>query len=54
MIGLKVNVSKSEMVLIGEVNNVHTLARILGYRAGSLPMIYLGMPFGVSHKSLFI
>ena len=54
MIGLKVNVSKSEMVPIGEVNNVHTLARTLGYRAGSLTMIYLGMPFGVSHKSLFI
>ena len=54
MIGLKVNVSKSEMVLIGEVNNVHTLARILGYSAGSLPMIYLGMPLGTSHKSPYI
>ena len=49
--GLKVNVSKSELVPIGEVNNVHALAEILGCRIGSLPMTYLGMPLGASHKS---
>ena len=48
---MKVNVSKSELVPIGEVNNVHALAEILGYRIGSLPMTYLGMPLGASHKS---
>ena len=48
---LKVNVAKSKMVHIGEVNNVHTLAEILGCGVGSLPMIYLGMPLGTSHKS---
>ena len=48
---LKVNVSKSELVPIGEVNNVHALAEILGCQIGSLPMIYLGMPLGASHKS---
>ena len=42
---------KSEMVPIGEVNNVHALAEILGYRVGSFPMTYLGMSLGVSHKS---
>ena len=52
--GLKVNVLKSELVPIGEVINVHALAEILGYRIGSLPMTYLGMPLGASHKSLFI
>ena len=46
--------SKSEMVPIGEVNNVHALTEILGRRVGSLPMTYLGMPLGVSHKSLSI
>ena len=51
MISLKVNVSKSEMVPIGEVNNMHALAKILGCRVGSLPMTYLGMPLGMSHKS---
>ena len=51
MTGLKVNVAKSELVLIGEVNNVYVLAEILGCRVGALPMTYLGMPLGASHKS---
>ena len=49
--GLKVNVVKSEMAPIGEVNNVHVLAEILGCRVGALPMNYLGMLLGASHKS---
>ena len=51
MTGLKVNVLKTEMVPIGEVHNVHALADILGCRIGTLPMTYLGMPLGASHKS---
>ena len=43
---LKVNALKSEMV-----PNVHVLVEILGCRIGSLPMTYLGMPLGMSHKS---
>ena len=54
MIGLKVNVAKSEMVPIGEVNNLHALAEILGCRVGALPMTYLGMPLGAPHKSLYL
>ena len=49
--GLKVNVAKSEMVPIKEVNNVNALAEILGCKVGSLLMTYLGMPLGASHKS---
>ena len=49
--GLKVNVLKSEMIPIGEVPNVFVLAEILGCQVGSLPMTYLGMPLGASHKS---
>ena len=40
--------SKSEMIPIGEVNNVNALAEILGCSVGSLPMTYLGMPLVVS------
>ena len=40
----------SEMVPIGEVNNVQALAEILGCRVGALPMTYLGMPLGAPHK----
>ena len=52
--GLKVNVLKSEMVPIGEVPNVHVLAEFLGCQIGSLPLTYLGMPLGASHKSPII
>ena len=51
MTDLKVTVAKSEMVPIGEVNNVHALAEILGCRVGAPPMTYLGMPLGASHKA---
>ena len=51
VIGLKVNVQKSEMVPIGEVDDVHALAEILGCRIGTLPMSYLGMLLGASHNS---
>ena len=51
MTSLKVNVVKSEMVPIGEVNNVHALVEILGCRVGALPMTYLGTLLGVSNKS---
>ena len=51
MAGLKVNALKSEMVPIGDVPNIHVLAKIFGCRIGSLPMTYLDMPLGVSHKS---
>ena len=49
--GLKVNVHKSEMVPIGEVDDVYALAEILGCKVGKLPMSYLGMPLGASHNS---
>ena len=51
MTSLKVNVAKSEMVPIGEVNNVHALAEIFGCRVGALLMTYLGMSLGAPHKS---
>ena len=38
--------AKSEMVLVGAVGNILTLADILCCRVGSLPMTYLGMPLG--------
>ena len=52
--GLKVNVGKSEIVPIGEVNNLDALANILQCRVGSLPMKYLGMPLGTSFKTVSI
>ena len=53
-IGLKMNVRKSEIVPIGEVSNIQTLANILQCRVGSLPMIYFGMPLGTLYKTTSI
>ena len=52
--GLKVNVGKSEIVPIGEVNNLAKLASILQCRAGSLSMKYLEMSLGTSFKTASI
>jgi hypothetical protein len=48
--GLKVNMTKSEMVPIGEVNGLNALADLLYCRIGSLSSQYLGMPLGASYK----
>ncbi|XP_041016198.1 uncharacterized protein LOC121258722 [Juglans microcarpa x Juglans regia] len=48
---LKVNIGKSEMVLLGDVRNIRRLASILGSKVASLPMKYLGLPLGASFKA---
>ena len=52
--GLKVNVGKSEIVPVGEVNDLDALANILHCRVGSLLMKYLGMLLGTSFKTASI
>ena len=49
--GLPVNMTKSEIVLVGDVPNLSILADIMCCRIGSLPMTYLGMLLGASFKS---
>jgi hypothetical protein len=44
--------TKSEMIPIGEVENLFYLADILSCRIGALPMSYLGMPLGASFKAV--
>ena len=52
MSGLKINLTKSEIIPIGPVNNLVELASELGCNIGSLPMTYLGLPLGAKHKAL--
>jgi hypothetical protein len=52
--GLMINLGKSELVPIGDVDGVESLAHILGCRIESLSMTYLGMSLGASFKSLSI
>ena len=54
IIGLRVNVGKSEIVPVGEVGNLSTLTHVLCCKMGSLPMKYLGIPLGAHYKAPLI
>ena len=48
--GLKINLEKSSLLLVGRVDDVEGLAFELGCNIGSLPTEYLGLPLGAKHK----
>ena len=53
--GLKINLDKSEVVLVGEVEEVNEMAVEIGCRVGQLPAVYLGrlirpLPCGMGWK----
>uniref|UniRef100_A0A2N9IGC7 Reverse transcriptase zinc-binding domain-containing protein n=1 Tax=Fagus sylvatica TaxID=28930 RepID=A0A2N9IGC7_FAGSY len=48
--GLKINMGKSELVLVGDVVMVEDIAGILGCKFSSLPMTYLGLPLGSGYE----
>ena len=48
--GLKINLSKTELVVVGQVPNVNELAGILGCNVTALPLSYLGLPLGATFK----
>jgi hypothetical protein len=52
--GLKVNLAKSELIPVGDVDQVESLADILGCGVAILPVKYLGLPLGASYKSIHI
>ena len=47
---LKINLGKSELVLVGMVHNFDLLFSVLGYKQGTLPMKYLGLLLGAKFK----
>lgn len=48
--GLKVNLPKSRMMGVGEVQNLLPLVEILKCQVASLPSLYLGLPIGENHQ----
>jgi hypothetical protein len=52
--GLKVNLNKSEMVPVGVVDSMSSLANLLCCCIGALPMLYLGIPLGAPYKGLSV
>ncbi|RVW67890.1 hypothetical protein CK203_061653 [Vitis vinifera] len=51
ILGLRINLDKSELIPVGCVENVEALAAELGCKVGSLPSSYLGLPLGAPFKS---
>ena len=49
--GLRINLEKSCLLLVGRVENSENLAAELGCKIGSLPTVYLGLPIGAKHNS---
>ena len=49
--GLKINLEKNELIPIGDVHNREEFAEVLGYKVGTLPTTYLGLPLGAPYKS---
>ncbi|WKA08253.1 hypothetical protein VitviT2T_025991 [Vitis vinifera] len=49
--GLKINLGKSEIIPVGEVEDIEELAVEIGCRVGSLSSQYLGLPLGAPNKA---
>ena len=50
--GLKINLDKSEIYKVGDVDNLDSQSTVLGCQIGQLPSTYLGLPLGAPHKSV--
>ena len=54
VLGLHINLGKSELVLVGGVPNLEVLVGLLGCGQSSLPLKYLGLPLGAKFKELSV
>ena len=52
ILGLKINLTKSELILVGRTENLDELGLVLGCKVGVLPTTYLGFPLGAPFNSL--
>ena len=52
--GLKINLSKSEIVPVGDVPHIEELVELLGCKQSVLPLQYLGLPLGTTFKETAI
>ncbi|RVX17793.1 hypothetical protein CK203_004242 [Vitis vinifera] len=50
--GLRINLAKSELIPIGEVEEIEEMVVELGCKVGALPSVYLGLPLGAHHKAI--
>ena len=52
--GLKINLDKSVLIPVGEVEEIEEMAMELGCKVGLLPTVYLGLPLEAHHKAISI
>ena len=52
--GLKINLDKSVLIPVGEVEEIEEMAMELGCKVGLLPTVYLGLPLEADHKAISI
>ncbi|RVW20280.1 putative ribonuclease H protein [Vitis vinifera] len=50
--GLRINLAKSEIIPVGEVEEILEMAVELGCKVGQLPSTYLGLPLGAPNKAV--
>ena len=48
VLGLKINMGKSELVLVGVVPNISDMVDVQGCKQGSFQIKYLGLPLGAN------
>ena len=48
--GLRINLAKSAILPVGQVDNIQLLAGVLGCTVDSFPTYYLGLPLGAKFK----
>ena len=46
VLDLKINMQKSEIILVGEMEDVDRATSLFGCRIGKFPTSYLGLPLG--------
>ena len=51
VLGLKINMQKSKIILVGGVEDVDRVAAVFGCKVGNLFTTYLGLPLGAPHNS---
>ena len=52
--GLRINLDKSVLIPVGEMEEIEEMTVELGCKVGLLPTVYLGLPLGAHHKAISI
>ncbi|RVX01885.1 Transposon TX1 uncharacterized 149 kDa protein [Vitis vinifera] len=52
--GLKINLEKSMVIPVGEVEGVLDMAAEIGCKVGQLPTVYLGLPLGAPNRASYV